>query len=134
MLAEALNNVAYHVSKQRFGELVEEALAEVPEPFASFLEEVPVEVHNRPSAKQLKSLGTRRGNLLLGLYRGRPRTSRSVEDSGQLPDVIYVFQEPIEWVCSNEVELVAQVRTTVLHEIGHHFGMNEKDLDELGYG
>jgi predicted Zn-dependent protease with MMP-like domain len=126
--------VAYHVSKQRFGELVQEALAEVPEPFASFLEEVPVEVRDRPSEKQLRSIGTRRGNLLLGLYHGRPRTSRSVEDSGQLPDVIHVFQEPIESMCANEEQLVEQVRTTVLHEIGHHFGMDEEDLDALGYG
>ena len=126
--------MAYHVSKQRFGELVEQALAEVPEPFASFLEEVPVEVHDQPSDTQLKSLGTRRGNLLLGLYRGRPRTNRSVEDSGQLPDVIYVFQGSIELICSSESQLIEQVRTTVLHEIGHHFGMNESDLDALGYG
>ncbi len=51
-----------------------------------------------------------------------------------LPDVIYIFQEDVELVSSNEVELVEEVRVTVLHEIGHHFGMDEGDLDELGYG
>ena len=126
--------MAHRVSKQRFGELVEEALAEVPEPFAGYLEEVVVEVRQQPSEKQAKSLGTRSGNLLLGLYHGRPRTMRSVEDSGTLPDVIYIFQDSIEQVAQSEAELIEQVRTTVLHEIGHHFGMDEDDLDEVGYG
>ena len=124
--------MAYRVSKRRFGELVEEALAELPEQFQEFLEEVPVEVWDRPTRHQTRGVG--RGGLLLGLYVGRPRTERSVEDSGRMPDVIYIFQEPIEAVCNNETELVGQVRKTVLHEIGHHFGMDEKDLEDLGYG
>ena len=73
------------------------------------------------------------GGLLLGLYVGRPRTLRHVEDSGTMPDVIYIFQKPIEEVSQNEVGLIRQVRTTVLHEIGHHFGMTEEDLRRLGY-
>jgi len=125
--------VAFRVSKQRFGELVEAALALVPEAFVEYLEEVAVEVRDRPTPRQLKSVGTRRGNLLLGLYHGRPRTQRSVEDSGALPDVIYLFQEPIELLCNQEDEVIEQVRKTVLHEIGHHFGLGEDDLDELGY-
>jgi predicted Zn-dependent protease with MMP-like domain len=124
----------FRVSKRRFGELVERALDELPEQFAELLEEVPVEVRDRPSPAQLQQLGLGRGELLLGLYQGRPRTERSVEDSGRLPDVIYIFQEPIEWVSAGEEELVQQVRKTVLHEIGHHFGLDEEDLDELGYG
>ena len=124
----------YRVSKQVFGDLVERALEELPPQFASFLEEVPVEVRDRPTTAQLRTAGVRRGNLLLGLYHGRPRTHRSVEDSGRLPDVIYIFQEHIEQVSDSEKKLVEQVRTTVLHEIGHHFGMSEDDLDELGYG
>lgn len=126
--------VAFHVSKARFGELVQAALDELPEPFASFLEEVPVEIRTRPTRAELQSLGMDDHHLLLGLYHGRPRTQRSVEDSGTLPDVIYIFQESIELVCDNEQQLLDQVRTTVLHEIGHHFGMSEEDLDELGYG
>jgi predicted Zn-dependent protease with MMP-like domain len=124
--------MAYRVSKRRFGELVEEALAELPERFQEFLEEVPVEVWDRPSPSQKRLVG--KGGLLLGLYVGRPRTERSVEDSGRIPDVIYIFQEPIEQVCNNEAELVEQVRKIVLHEIGHHFGLDEDDLSDLGYG
>jgi len=126
--------MGYRVSKARFGELVQEALAELPEQFAQFLEEVPVEVRDRPSPGQLRSLGIGHNGLLLGLYQGRPLTERSVEDSGRMPDVIYIFQESIEAVSRSEQELIEQVRKTVLHEIGHHFGLSEEDLEELGYG
>lgn len=126
--------MAYRVSKPRFGELVERALDELPPEFADFLSEVPIEVRDRPTAAQMSSVGLGPRNLLLGLYQGRPRTQRSVEDSGRMPDVIYIFQESIEQVSNSEHELIAQVRKTVLHEIGHHFGMDEDDLDKLGYG
>jgi predicted Zn-dependent protease with MMP-like domain len=122
-----------HVSKERFDQLVQEALADLPEPFAGFLEEVPVEVRWRPTAKLLKSVGMAEDDLLLGLYHGRALTQRSVHDSGALPDVIYIFQEDIELVSDNEEDLRHEVRTTVLHEIGHLFGMDEDDLEELGY-
>jgi predicted Zn-dependent protease with MMP-like domain len=124
----------HHVSKSKFAELVERALAELPAPFDAALEEVPVEIRERPTREQLKSLGLKSRDLLLGLYHGRPRTERSVEEPWRLPDVIYIFQEDVELVSDSEDELVKQVRTTVLHELGHHFGMSEEDLDELGYG
>lgn len=124
----------YHVSKQRFAELVEEALRNLPQPFAQHLEEVSVEIKDRPSAKQLKQSGLEEDDLLLGLYVGHPMTERSIEYSGVLPDAIYIFQEDVELATDSEKELIEQVRVTVLHEIGHHFGMDEDDLDELGYG
>ena len=126
--------MAYHVSKAQFGKLVEQALAELPEQFAEFLEEVPLEIRDRSTPKQRKSAGLKPNELLLGLYQGRPLTERSVEHSGAMPDVIYIFQEDVELVSDGEEDLVQQVRTTVLHEIGHHFGLDEEDLDKLGYG
>jgi predicted Zn-dependent protease with MMP-like domain len=126
--------LAYRVSKVEFERLVERALGELPAKFADFLEEVPVEVQNRPTRKQLKSVGLDEDHLLLGLYDGLPLTQRSVEHSGVRPAVIYIFKEDIELASDTEEELIEQVRTTVLHEIGHHFGMSEDDLDELGYG
>ena len=124
----------YHVSKQRFAKLVEEALRELPQPFAQHLEEVSVEIKDRPTQKQLKDQGLEEDELLLGLYVGHPMTQRSVEFSGMLPDAVYIFQEDVELVSESEKDLIQQVRITVLHEIGHHFGMDEDDLDELGYG
>jgi len=126
--------MAYRVSKERFCELVEQALASLPAQFADFLEEVPVEVRAHATASQRQQAGIGKNDLLLGLYHGRPLTQRSVEQSGAMPDVIYIFQEEVESVCDSEEELVQQVRITTLHEIGHHFGLNEKDLDDLGYG
>jgi predicted Zn-dependent protease with MMP-like domain len=126
--------VPYHVSKPEFATLVEKALAELPDPFNKALEEVPVEVRTRPSRRELQELGLEDDELLLGLYRGRPLPERSVEDSGRLPDVIFIFQEDIELVSDSKDQLVEEVRTTVLHELGHYFGMSEEDLDKLGYG
>jgi predicted Zn-dependent protease with MMP-like domain len=124
----------YHVSKTKFADLVERALAELPEQFAEFLEEVPVEIRQRPTRRQLRQAGLEVDELLLGLYHGVPRPDRSVEHSGRMPDVIYIFQEDIELVSETEDDLVREVRTTVLHEIGHHFGLDEDDLKRLGYG
>lgn len=124
----------FNLSKARFGELVEQALASLPQPFSQYLEELSVEVKDRSTPGQRRRLGLGPDDLLLGLYHGRPRTQRSVEDSGQLPDVVYIFQDDVERASIDEQDLVEQVRKTVLHEIGHHFGLGEADLDELGYG
>jgi predicted Zn-dependent protease with MMP-like domain len=122
------------VSKAKFGELVEKALAELPAQFAEHLEEVPIELRDRPTKRQLKTVGLDEDQLLLGLYDGVPLSERSVEHSGVRPAVIYLFQEDIEIASDSEADLIREVRTTVLHEIGHHFGMDEDDLERLGYG
>ena len=124
----------HHVTKAQFAKLVERALGELPAPFADYLEEIAIEIRDRPTRKQLAELGLKDSELLLGLYHGRPRTERSVLDGAVMPDVIFIFQEDVELVSDSEEQLVAEVRTTVLHEIGHHFGMDEDDLDNLGYG
>ena len=126
--------MAYHVDMPTFEALVERALAELPTQFAEFLEEVPLEIRPRPTRKQLERVGLGKRDLLLGLYDGIPLTERSVEHSGVRPAVIYIFKEDVELASDSEQDLIEQVRTTVLHEIGHHFGMDEEDLDELGYG
>lgn len=126
--------MAYRVSKAEFNQMVKSALEDLPEPFAAFLEEVPIEIRDRPSGRQLKTVGLTENDLLLGLYTGRPLPSRSVEDSARMPDVIYLFQDDIEQVCDSADEVRAEVRVTVLHEIGHHFGLDEDDLTRLGYG
>jgi predicted Zn-dependent protease with MMP-like domain len=126
--------VPYHVSKQRFSELVERALEGLPQPFADHVEEISVEIKDRPTRKQLHDLGMEEDELMLGLYVGSPFIDRSVLHSGQLPDRIFIFQEDVELASDSEADLVEQVRVTVLHELGHHFGMDEDQLDELGYG
>ena len=126
--------MAYHVSKADFARYVEQALAELPEPFASHLEQITLEIVDRPTRKQLRSVGLKDDELLFGLYQGVSLPDRSVQHSGVLPDRILIFQEDHEIACDNARELVEEIRTTVLHEIGHHFGMGEDDLDAIGYG
>ena len=126
--------MACHVSKSEFARYVEQALAELPEPFASHVEQITVEIKDRPTRQQLRSVGLKADELLFGLYQGVALPDRSVEHSGVLPDRILIFQEDHEIACDSPDELVAEIRTTVLHEIGHHFGMDEADLDDLGYG
>ncbi len=126
--------MAYHVSKADFARYVEQALAELPAPFASHLEQITVEIKDRPTRKQLRSVGLKDDELLLGLYQGVALPDRSVQHSGVLPDRILIFQEDHELACDDPGQLVEEIRTTVLHEIGHHFGMDEDDLDAVGYG
>ncbi len=125
--------MTYRVGKAQFASLVERALSELPAEFASALEEVPVEIRDRPTAEQRRSVGLGDRGLLLGLYHGSPLTQRSVE-APSMPAVIYIFQEDIEAASSSAADLAERVRKTVLHEIGHHFGFGEKDLERLGYG
>jgi predicted Zn-dependent protease with MMP-like domain len=126
----------FHVSKDRFARLVERALDELPPQFAAHLEEVPVQIERRPTRRLLKNLGMDDDELLLGVYQGASLLDRA-ESEGRgspVPNHILIFQEDIELVSDSEADLVREVRTTVLHELGHHFGMDEDDLDALGYG
>jgi predicted Zn-dependent protease with MMP-like domain len=125
--------MAYRVSNSQFAQLVERALSEVPAQFAAALEEVPVEIRERATPQQRRKVGLGDRGLLLGLYQGAPLTHRSVEAPGISP-VIYIFQQDIELASNSEADLVRRVRTTVLHEVGHHFGLGEEDLRRLGYG
>src|SRR5688572_10612777 len=90
----------YHVSKARFAQLVEQALAEIPPQFALALEEVPVQIETRPTARMLRNLGMDEDELLLGLYQGANLLDRaSVEGRGTpMPNHILIFQEDIELV------------------------------------
>ncbi|MEJ2603257.1 MAG: metallopeptidase family protein [Gammaproteobacteria bacterium] len=73
------------------------------------------------------------GEGLLGLYTGIPLTERSVEDAGELPDVIYIFRRPhLEMGLAHD-ELCVEIRKTLLHEIAHYFGIDDDHLDEIGY-
>src|SRR5689334_6763611 len=102
--------MAFRVSKDEFASLVSDALATLPDEFQQFLEEVPVEIRDRPTSRQLAKSGVGRDGLLLGLYQGRPRTLRSVQDSGVMPDVIYIFQDHIQAIARSSEELIEQVR------------------------
>ena len=110
------------VSRDRFEELVEEALDTVPEELAKVMSNVAVIVVDDPAEPGL-----------LGLYTGIPLTERGDWYSGVLPDTIEIYRNPICEMCSTQDEVVNEVRITVIHEIAHHFGISDERLHELGW-
>lgn len=116
-------------TRQRFDRLVEEALAEIPARFAPYLERVAVVVEDWPDEQDLVAMGIPRDETIFGLQRGP-----TVADPGSLspPPVIVIYRGPIEEACETDAEIRREVRTTVLHEVGHYLGMSEADLDRLG--
>lgn len=116
------------VTHEEFEALVSEVLDSIPEEFAKELDNVEVVVEAWPSQDDLQSVGAGAGVTLYGLYRGVAKTRRA-NYSGVLPDKIVIYAGPIlAHFDGNSDAVKAQVRKTVLHEIGHHFGMSEQDI------
>ncbi|MGI8553171.1 MAG: metallopeptidase family protein [Dehalococcoidia bacterium] len=120
------------VSRRRFERLVRRAVRTLPPPFRQRLDNLDITVEYRPSRRQLRESGVAPGYTLLGLYQGVPHTRRGEWYNYTLPDRIIIFQEPIEARCDSDQGLVAEVRRTVIHEIAHHFGIDDARLAELG--
>lgn len=119
-----------HVTDEGFEALVADALDEIPPGLATAVENVAVVVADWPTPAQLAG---RRGTLL-GLYEGIPLTRRdSMNYTGVLPDRITIFRGPLCARAADEADLAAGVRTTVLHEVGHYFGLSDARLRELGW-
>ncbi|GAA4030106.1 metallopeptidase family protein [Sphingomonas rosea] len=108
------------------------ALARLPEPFAATAREVVLLVEEFADEETLTEMGMDDPYELTGLYVGRPLTERSVDDSGRLPDQVFLYRAPIllEW-CESEETLEHLVAHVVIHEIGHHFGLSDDDIHGL---
>ncbi len=120
-------------SFERFEDLVEEALTEIPAALWSANDNVFVTVEEWPTQQQLHSADIGPGSLLLGLYEGVPLTARTHAYGLVPPDKITIFRRPILRICPpNDDAIRDQVRRTVLHEIAHHFGISDARLHELG--
>ncbi|MFC2063420.1 metallopeptidase family protein, partial [Chloroflexota bacterium] len=98
------------------------------------LENIDVVVEDYPTREQLSSVRVRRGRNLLGLYEGVPLTLRSAHYGLVPPDKITVFQRSIENKCRGDVEITAEIRRVVRHEIAHHFGIGDARLEEIERG
>ena len=123
-----------NISRARFDHIVSEAIARIPEEFRRHLDNILISVQPRPSQELLDDLGLPPEEPLLGIFQGVPLTERSVTAPPLLPDTIFLFQKPLESICTTTEELIEEVEITVVHEIAHYLGIDEKRLAELGYG
>jgi predicted Zn-dependent protease with MMP-like domain len=115
------------VRRAEFERLVTRALDELPPAFAGRLRNVAVLVEARPSPEVAAELG---GDIL-GLYHGRSEIEQSPITPYELPEVIILYQKNIEAICRTRDEVVEEVRKTVIHEIGHHFGLSDEEMEAL---
>jgi predicted Zn-dependent protease with MMP-like domain len=95
------------------------------------IDNVAIVVESEPSPEHLRAGGVGSDETLLGLYQGIPLTERTTSYNMVLPDRISIFQRPIEEICGSDQEIMLQVRRTVVHELAHHFGMEESQLRRL---
>jgi predicted Zn-dependent protease with MMP-like domain len=119
------------VSPEEFDAWIQEALAELPARFARLAEEVSIVVEEEPSAETLQSLELESEDDLLGLYQGTPIDQTSFfQPAGELPARIAIYRGPILRLCRTKAEVIQEVRDTVVHELGHHVGLDD---DEMPY-
>lgn len=118
------------IPPREFERLVEEALASLPPHFAELLENIAMVVEEEPSAEDLEILGSDRGeeDELLGIYRGVALTQRTHDMLPMLPDQIAIFRGPINRIARTRREAVREIRETVIHELGHYFGLHDDDM------
>ena len=116
--------MAVEMSRERFEELVGEALDEVPPELLELMDNVVVLVEDESEGDA----------ELLGLYEGYALTSRGWDYSGVLPDRITIYRNPTLRICDSEDDVIDEVATTVVHEIAHHFGIDDARLHQLGWG
>lgn len=124
---------ASNSTRVAFERLVAQALEDIPEPFSTRLENVAVVVEDRPSRKLLERLGMHPGETLLGLYDGIPLTARGESYNLVPPDRIIIFRLPILEACQTAEEVVSEVRRTVLHEVAHFYGIDDAELERMGF-
>lgn len=125
--------MAIRLTEDEFAEAVTEAIQLLPDDFQRHMTDLAVDVQDLPDRQTLTELGIKDQRGLLGMYRGLPLTRRSVGHLLRMPERIVLYQRNIERICRSRRDLIDQIRRTVLHEVGHHFGMDERRLRELGY-
>ena len=123
-----------------FDEQMDQVIARLPIKLRELLDQVPLYVEDYPSKKMRAEMGVRRRDELQGLYSGTALPDRTTDQGASVSEVIYLFREGILALSTttdgqiDELALREQIRVTLLHELGHHFGLNEQQLEELGYG
>ncbi|MDA8077528.1 MAG: metallopeptidase family protein [Nitrospiraceae bacterium] len=119
----------FRTSREHFEELLEQALESLPEKYTQYFTNITVIVEDYPGSEEAGHVGARREELL-GLFTGVPFPHKGgfFDLSPPLPDAIILFQKNIEAICSSERQLIEEIRKTLVHEVGHYFGLSERDL------
>ena len=119
------------MERERFEQLAAESVEGLPQQFKDKLENVAVVVQYWPSGRQLRSVGLREREQLLGLYEGVPLTAFGRDHVTILPEKITIFQRPIELAYRTDERIVRGIEEVVLHEIAHHFGMSDQYIQDV---
>jgi predicted Zn-dependent protease with MMP-like domain len=114
-----------------FRTLVDEALASIPKKFRDALKNIAIVVEEEPTPAQLAEVGIEPPDTLLGLYEGVPLTERQWAHGNTLPDKVTLFQGPIEDASGDEDDVVQAIGETLIHEIGHYFGLSEEEIEAI---
>lgn len=117
--------------RAEFEALVREAIDTIPRRFARHIRNLAIVIEDEPSDELLEEMEIEPPDTLLGLYQGTPLPERRWDHGNQLPDKITLFQGPIEDDCDDEDEIVVAIGETLIHELGHYFGMSEEEIMEV---
>jgi len=119
------------LDREAFIRLVQESIDSLPQKFRQLLENIAVLVEDFPSPETMRDMGLRSPYQLFGLYHGIPLDKRGSYYGNVPPDVVVIYQKPIERACATEEQIREQVQDTVIHEVGHFFGFGEAELREV---
>jgi predicted Zn-dependent protease with MMP-like domain len=120
------------MTRERFKQLVEEAIDTIPLSFAREVKNVAIVIEDEPSDELLDEMEMGPDDTILGLYQGTPLTERAWAHGNVLPDRITLYQTTIEQECEDdENEIVVAIGETLIHELGHYFGMSEDEIMEI---
>jgi predicted Zn-dependent protease with MMP-like domain len=119
------------MTRREFEKLVAEAVALIPARFRREMKNLALVVEDEPSAELLQEMEIEPPDSLYGLYQGIPITERTWGDGNRLPDRITIYQRPIEEDCEDEDDMRAVIGETLIHEVGHYFGLSEEEIEEI---
>jgi predicted Zn-dependent protease with MMP-like domain len=119
------------VARANFEKLVAEALGSIPKRFRDAMSNIAITVEDEPDQELLEEMDVEPGGTLLGLYQGTPLTERRWDHGNTLPDRILLFQGPLERESDDEEDLVVAIGETLIHEIGHYFGLSEDEIEAI---
>jgi predicted Zn-dependent protease with MMP-like domain len=119
------------VSREEFEQLVAEAILLIPKRFRREMKNIAIVVEDEPNEELLEEMEIEPPDSLYGLYQGTPLPERTSSYGNTLPDRVTIFQNPIEEDCEDDDDIRAAIGETLIHEIGHYFGLSEEEIEEI---